>query len=100
MGPNPKRRKLEDPVEESELAELRNEVVQLRREMRTFRDPKSHPFLEMIMPQLSEEEQQRLKEAIAEQDETIDQVEIRMALPRHQRPLLKASQHRSTRCLR
>ena len=88
-GPNPKRRKLEEPVEESELAELRKEVAQLRREMKTFRDPKSHPFLEMIMPQLSEEEQQKLKEAIEEQDEAFDQVEIRMALPRHQRPLLK-----------
>ena len=88
-GPNPKRRKLEEPVEESELAELRDEVAQLRHEMRTFRDPKSHPFLEMIMPQLSQEEQQKLREAIKEQDEALDEVEIKMVLPRHQRSLLK-----------
>ena len=88
-GPNPKRRKLEEPVEVSELAQLRDEVAQLRHEMRKFRDPKSHPFLEMIMPQLSDEEQRRLREAIREQDKAIDEVEIRMVLPRHQRPLLK-----------
>ena len=89
VGPNPKRRRIQDPVEESGIDKLREEIVSLRQQMQKMRNPKSHPFLESVMPHLSKDEQERLRDAIRKQDEDMDNVEVLMPVPRHQRPLMK-----------